>query len=85
MAAMVPMHGMADPLDVARAALYLASDDASFVTGVDIPVDGGRMAAIPRRAIQPLIDAMKLGTDQYSKEDFGKDNIDKMDAGLQPE
>ena len=82
MSAMVPMYGMADPLDVAQAALYLASDDASFVTGVDIPVDGGRMAAIPRRAVQPLIDAMKLGTGQYSKEDYGKDNTNIMDTGL---
>ena len=28
--------------DVARAALYLASDDAEFITGVEFPVDGGR-------------------------------------------
>lgn len=33
------------PGDVARAALYLASDDASFVTGVNLMVDGGWMAA----------------------------------------
>ncbi len=33
------------PDDVARAALYLASDDASFVTGVNLMVDGGWMAA----------------------------------------
>jgi 3-oxoacyl-[acyl-carrier protein] reductase len=29
-------------LDVANACLYLASDDAAFVTGVNIEVDGGR-------------------------------------------
>jgi 3-oxoacyl-[acyl-carrier protein] reductase len=27
---------------VARAALYLASDEAEFITGVEFPVDGGR-------------------------------------------
>ena len=28
--------------DVANAALYLVSDQASFITGVEFPVDGGR-------------------------------------------
>jgi NAD(P)-dependent dehydrogenase (short-subunit alcohol dehydrogenase family) len=27
--------------DVANAAVFLASDDASFITGVTLPVDGG--------------------------------------------
>jgi len=30
--------------DVARAVLYLASDDAAFLTGADLPVDGGYLA-----------------------------------------
>jgi NAD(P)-dependent dehydrogenase (short-subunit alcohol dehydrogenase family) len=34
--------GRAD--EVARAALYLASEEASFITGVALPVDGGRIA-----------------------------------------
>jgi 3-oxoacyl-[acyl-carrier protein] reductase len=29
-------------LDVARAALWLASEDAGFITGVALEVDGGR-------------------------------------------
>ena len=33
------------PEDIAAAILYLASDDASFVTGVALPVDGGYTAA----------------------------------------
>ena len=37
--------GQAD--EVARAALYLASADASFVTGIDVLVDGG-LVATPR-------------------------------------
>jgi NAD(P)-dependent dehydrogenase (short-subunit alcohol dehydrogenase family) len=37
----VPMKRMAEASEVARAVLFLASDDASFVTGVDLFVDGG--------------------------------------------
>ena len=33
------------PLDVARAALFLASDDAAFITAADLLVDGGALAA----------------------------------------
>jgi 3-oxoacyl-[acyl-carrier protein] reductase len=38
----VPMGRLATAQDVARAALFLASDDASFITGVGLEVDGGR-------------------------------------------
>ena len=38
----VPMGRIGEPEEVAKAALYLASDDASFVTGVELFVDGGR-------------------------------------------
>ncbi|MCW2525008.1 MAG: putative oxidoreductase, family [Frankiales bacterium] len=40
-AAMVPMRRQGDAWDVAYAAGFLASDQASFVTGVIFPVDGG--------------------------------------------
>lgn len=43
--ATVPMGRLGEPVDVARAAVFLASDDASFLTGVLLPVDGGRCAA----------------------------------------
>lgn len=33
------------PLDIARAALFLASDDAQFITAADLLVDGGALAA----------------------------------------
>jgi 3-oxoacyl-[acyl-carrier protein] reductase len=39
-----PLGRLGVPLDVARAALYLASDDSSWVTGVALPVDGGGVA-----------------------------------------
>jgi NAD(P)-dependent dehydrogenase (short-subunit alcohol dehydrogenase family) len=39
-----PFGGMGDPEDVARAAVFLASKDASWITGVPLPVDGGYTA-----------------------------------------
>jgi NAD(P)-dependent dehydrogenase (short-subunit alcohol dehydrogenase family) len=38
----VPMGRMGEPNEVAKAALFLASDDSSFVTGIELFVDGGR-------------------------------------------
>jgi NAD(P)-dependent dehydrogenase (short-subunit alcohol dehydrogenase family) len=39
--ASVPMKRFGSADEVASAALYLASDDSAFVTGIDLPVDGG--------------------------------------------
>lgn len=44
-AARTPMPRLGRPSDVASAALFLASDDCSFMTGENILVDGGWMAA----------------------------------------
>lgn len=41
----VPMGRMGRPIDIAYAALYLASDEAAYVTGADLNVDGGVAAA----------------------------------------
>ncbi len=41
MVANTPMRRMGEPAEVARAARFLASEEASFVTGVDLLVDGG--------------------------------------------
>jgi NAD(P)-dependent dehydrogenase (short-subunit alcohol dehydrogenase family) len=40
----VPMGRVARPEEIASAAAFLASDDASWVTGVALPVDGGFLA-----------------------------------------
>ncbi len=39
-----PMARIGEPVEVARAILFLASDDASFITGTILPVDGGYLA-----------------------------------------
>lgn len=41
----IPVGRLVDPEDVAKAALFLASDDAAMVTGSDFLVDGGRAIA----------------------------------------
>lgn len=38
----IPLGRMSTPQDVAQAALWLASDASKFITGVELPVDGGR-------------------------------------------
>ena len=40
----VPMARLANPMEIARAVSFLASDAASFITGAVIPVDGGGTA-----------------------------------------
>lgn len=40
----IPLGRMSEARDIAAAALFLASDEAAFITGVDLPVDGGRTA-----------------------------------------
>ena len=40
--ATIPLGRLSEPRDIARAAVYLASDDAEFISGVEFPVDGAR-------------------------------------------
>jgi len=53
----IPLRRVGDPIDIARVVAFLISPDAGYVTGVDLPVDGGvqtalmptlRGAAVPR-------------------------------------
>jgi NAD(P)-dependent dehydrogenase (short-subunit alcohol dehydrogenase family) len=44
---------MGDGWDVARAVLFLASDEAKYITGVNLPVDGGLAASLLGHAWRP--------------------------------
>jgi 3alpha(or 20beta)-hydroxysteroid dehydrogenase len=41
---MIPMHRMAEPVEVSNLAVFLASDESSFITGVEHIIDGGMTA-----------------------------------------
>lgn len=42
----IPMQRFADPSEIAAAAAFLASPAASYITGINVPVDGGRTGAL---------------------------------------
>jgi meso-butanediol dehydrogenase/(S,S)-butanediol dehydrogenase/diacetyl reductase len=44
--ALIPMKRVGRPEELANAILFLASDEASYVTGAALPVDGGRTAVL---------------------------------------
>jgi len=52
-AAAVPLARLGQVQDVAAAAVWLCSEQSSFVTGTVMPVDGGRLAGVPAFAIKP--------------------------------
>ncbi|MDX2145096.1 MAG: SDR family NAD(P)-dependent oxidoreductase [Rhodospirillaceae bacterium] len=41
----IPMHRVGEPAEIAEAMVFLASDEARFITGIDFAVDGGKSAA----------------------------------------
>jgi NAD(P)-dependent dehydrogenase (short-subunit alcohol dehydrogenase family) len=44
-----PMHRIGEALDIAKAALFLASEDSAWITGHDLVVDGGFLTGLPWR------------------------------------
>lgn len=53
-----PLARVAEPREVAKAITFLASDDASFISGAMLPVDGGLMAGIRLMANELTQDEM---------------------------
>lgn len=53
MAASVPLGRLGTPRDVANACLFLASDEASYVTGTTVIVDGGQILPESQESILP--------------------------------
>ena len=48
------LRRVANPEEVAAAVMFLCSDDASFITGTDICVDGGYTAMGPEQAVAAI-------------------------------
>jgi NAD(P)-dependent dehydrogenase (short-subunit alcohol dehydrogenase family) len=72
-----PLRRTGLPEDIARACLYLASDDSRFVTGTHVVVDGG-LTVGPRHAWDPTspAPAERMG--------FTPQNVEKLMAGEMP-
>jgi NAD(P)-dependent dehydrogenase (short-subunit alcohol dehydrogenase family) len=47
-AARLPLRRLGEPEDIASAICYLLSDDASWITGVVLDVDGGALVNFPK-------------------------------------
>ena len=48
LAAGLPLGRIGEPMDIAAAAVFLASDQSAWITGTDLTVDGGHMAQTPK-------------------------------------
>lgn len=57
----IPMRRAAQPSEIAAAVAFLASDDASYITGVNFPVDGGVTAATGQPDFVALAQMLEQG------------------------
>ena len=53
--ALTPLRRIGQPIEVAYGVLFLASDEASFVTGAELVIDGGFIAQEPRSGVRIFI------------------------------
>lgn len=44
--AVIPARRIGEPIEVAKLAAFLVSDDAAFITGANVPIDGGKTAGL---------------------------------------
>jgi NAD(P)-dependent dehydrogenase (short-subunit alcohol dehydrogenase family) len=55
----VPLGRMGDAHDIENAVLFLSSDEANFITGVELPVDGGALAVVAQYQRPPDAPALE--------------------------
>lgn len=56
-----PLRRVGRPHDIAAAVRFLVSDDAAFVTGVALPVDGGMSVQLVDSVAGPVLEAARSG------------------------
>jgi len=64
-ARIAPAGRRGTPLDVAGIAVFLASDEAAFITGTNVPVDGGRLGCLATEDWPPGADTPPDATHTY--------------------
>lgn len=77
-----PMARMATPMDVARAALWLVSPDAEYITGCSIPVDGGSIACASKEGMKQILDRLLPGLALYDSKQYER-WLKEITAGLE--
>ena len=65
---MIPLRRHARPEEIARAMLFLASDDSSFMTGATLAVDGGFAYVKDRLGIEPTAELMLPSPFRYEEQ-----------------